>query len=523
MKRLSHAWSAAALAWLLAAPLTHAQTDQTVIIVREIDTDRYDPHRSTAVPSGEIIFMVGDTLVGLDFDMKTPVPLLAKSWTVSEDGLTYTFTLREDVTFCSGKKLTAQDVAASYARWLDPQTQGLNLWRAGPVASITAADDATVVYRLKEPYGELLLQMAGHMHTVINVDQARALGQDFGVKGLDGTGPYCFERWAPRDEVVLSRHRNYHWGPAIYADPRPKVDRIVWKIVPEESTRVTALQSGQADASYYLPHWFTQTVDGTPHLSASRADPHYWSAFIGFKVDRPLVADASVRRALNLAIDRVALTETLTFGQAFPATSMLATATPSGANAIYRYDPAEAQRLLDAAGWRMADDGWRYRDDQRLALVYYGFNDFWKNISEAVQGDLRKIGVEMRVQNFDSTVAWSRLATQEFDVFGMDFPYMSSAEALNLYFLSANIPTPNRMNWNDAQTDAWLAAANREGDPAHADAILAQVLTKLSGAAVWIPIYHDVLHLVTGPRIKPVRAHSIYGSALYKGLDIAFK
>jgi len=516
--------SAAALACLFVLPPgVQAQPDQTVVIVREQDADRYDPHRATARSAAEIIFMATDTLVGLDFDMKTPTPALAKSWTVSEDGLTYTFSLHDHVKFCSGKPMTAHDVVASYQRWLDPATNGLERWRAGPVDSITATDDYTVVYRLKQPYNELLMQMANYIHAIINIDQVRALGADFGVKGLDGTGPYCWQSWSPRNEVVLTRHDGYDWGPTVYADPRPKVSRIVWKIVPEESTRLTALQSGQADLSYYLPHWAIDELKANPRLNVSRAAPYYWTGFIGFKIDKPVVSDIHVRRALNLAVDRQALTENIFFGHAAPAVSMIATPTPAGDNAIYRSDPEQARRILDEAGWVLAADGYRYKNGQKLSILHYAINSYWKDIVEAVQGDLRKVGAELRVQLFDSTAVWAKLATQEFDTFTMSFGYMSTNEALNSYFLSSSIPTPNRMNWNDPQTDAWLAAADRALTAAEADAIAAQALTKLSDAAVWIPLYHDALHLTSGARLKPMRAHGLYGSGTYKGLDIAFK
>ncbi len=312
-----------ALTCLLAAPAPAlAQAEKTVLILRELDTDKYDPHRTTARGAAEVLFMAADTMVGLDYDMKTPVPALAKSWTISPDGLTYTFNLRDDVTFCSGRKMTAKDVVASYTRWLDPETKGLERWRAGPVDSITAPDDVTVVYKLKKPYNELLQQMAHYMHSVINIDQVKALGQDYGVKAFDGTGPYCFQSWSPRNEVVLTRHAGYKWGPAIYKDPTPKVDKIVWKIVPEESTRLTALQSGQADLSRYLPQWSIKDLKADKRLFVSKADPFYWTFFLGFKIDKPMLTDVNVRRALNLAINRKALTEAITFGEAVPATSM---------------------------------------------------------------------------------------------------------------------------------------------------------------------------------------------------------
>lgn len=513
----------APLALACLAVTAHAQADKTVSILRELDTDRYDPHRTTARGAAEVLFMAGDTLVGLDYDMKTPVPALAKSWTVSPDGLTYTFQLRQNVSFCSGKKMTAKDVVASYERWLNPETKGLERWRAGPVDSVTAPDDYTVVYKLKQPYNELLTQMAHYMHTVINIDQVKALGQDFGVKAFDGTGPYCFESWTPRSEVVLKRHEGYDWGPAIYKDPKPKVDRIVWKIVPEESTRLTALQSGQADLSRYLPQWAIKDLKADKKLSVSKADPFYWTFFLGFKIDKPVLADPNVRRALNLAINRQALTDAITFGEAKPATSMLATATPAGKNDAFCFDPAEANRLLDAAGWKKGADGYRYKDGQKLSILHYGITGYWKDIMEAVQGDMKKVGADLKVQLFDSTSAWGKLATQEFDEFSMSFGYMSTGEALNSYFLSSSIPTPNRMNWKDPETDQWLADGARALDPKEGDAILSKALTKLSDAAVWIPLYHDSLYLIAGQRLKPMRAHGIFGSGTYKGLDIAFK
>ncbi|KAG1529811.1 hypothetical protein G6F50_017744 [Rhizopus delemar] len=107
------------------------------------------------------------------------------------------------------------------------------------------------------------------MHSVINIDQVKELGPDYGVKAFDGTGPYCFQSWSPRNEVVLTRHDGYNWGPSIYKDPTPKVDKIIWKIVPEESTRLTALQSGQADLSRYLPQWAIKDLKGDKRLSTS--------------------------------------------------------------------------------------------------------------------------------------------------------------------------------------------------------------------------------------------------------------
>ncbi|QHI98501.1 ABC transporter substrate-binding protein [Xylophilus rhododendri] len=524
MTRRSHALRALPLlALALGATALQAQTTKSVTLLRDLETDRYDPHRTTARGAAEVLFMAGDTLVGLDYDLKKPVPALAKSWTVSDDGLTYTFKLRENVTFCSGKKMTSQDVADSYKRWLDPATKGLEKWRAGPVDSITTPDPYTVVYKLKRPYADLLRQMSQHSHTVINLEQVKALGADFGVKGFDGTGPYCFQSWTPRNEVVLTRHEGYDWGPAIYADPRPKVDRVVWKIVPEETTRLTALQTNQADATRYLPYYALKDLKASRNLSASKAPVYNWTFFVGFKIDKPGVSDEKVRQAMNLAVDRKTLTDIITFGNSTPATSMLATDTPTPGQTPFHFDPARANKLLDEAGWVKKPDGFRYKDGVKLSPLLYGIAGYWKDILEAVQGDLRKVGVDLRVQLFDSTVAWGKLATQEFDMFSIGFGYMSTGEGLNNYFISTSVPTPNRMNWKDPETDKLLSEGDSARDPAAADKFYSQVLGKTSAAAVWIPLFHDSLWLVNGPRLKPLKAHGIEGTAFYKGLDFAWK
>ena len=507
---------------LVSATGVLAQT-KTATIMRALDANLYDPQRTTARGASEVLFMAGDTMVALDYDQRKVVPLLAKSWTISPDKLTYTFKLRDDVNFCSGKKFTSQDVVETYKRWLDPKTNGLERWRAGPVDSITASDPTTVVYKLKRPYTELLQQMTQHHHTIINIDQVKALGQDFGVKAFDGTGPYCFQSWTPRNEVVLTKHDGYNWGPSIYADPRPKMDRVVLKIVPEESTRLTALQTGQADLTRYLPYYSLRTLKDSKTISLSKAPVYNWTFFIGFKIDKAGVDDVKVREAMNYAIDRKTLTEVITFGNATPATSMLVTPTPTPGATPFKYNPALANKLLDEAGWKKGPDGFRYKNGVKLAPLHYGIAGYWKEIMEAVQGDLRKVGVDLRVQLFDSTGAWAKLATQEFDTFSMGFGYMTTGEGLNSYFLSNSVPTPNRMNWKNADTDRWLAEGDSAIDPAAADKLYSKVLGQLSTAAVWIPLYHDPLFLATGPKLKPVKAHGIEGTATYKGLDLQLR
>ncbi len=519
---------ALALAALLPAA-TLASAETTVTVMRTIDADRYDPHRSTARSTSEALFMTGDTLVSLDPDMRTIRPLLAKSWTVSEDGKLYTFKLRDDVTFCSGKKFTAKDVKASIERWLDPATKGVVKNRAGDVKEIRAVDDTTLEYELSQPYSELLYQMTQSFHTVINIDQVKELGDDFGVKGMDGTGPFCFVSWEPRNQLVLKKHAAYKWGPEFYENRGPsKIDTIIWKIVPEDNNRVAGIQSNQGDITQYIPYWAIDQLQANPQISVTKAPYYFWTYFVGFKITRDMADDLTIRKALNLAVDQKAIAEGPFFGKAEPAYSyihpeVLDFAKDQVDTSIYGYDLDKAKALLEEAGWKVGNDGFRYKDGKKLKLLAYSFTNIWQQVMEAMQGDLRKAGVDLEIQIFDATVIWGKLGTQDFDMFTMSYPYVSAGDAMNLYFPSGNRPTPNRVNWADDTTDQWL----KEGRgaltaEARFDAY-AKVQKQVHDAAVWIPIVHEPMYMAAGPRLKPIPAHGIYGAGLYKGLAIELK
>ena len=516
--------TAAALA--LAAP-AFAQGEITV--VREVDSNNYDPHKTTSRAASEVLFMLGDTLVSLAPDMQTIDTGLATSWEVSEDGRTYTFTLRDDATFCDGRTVTADDVVYSIERWIDPETNSPVAWRAGDVESVTALDATTVEYKLEEPFSELLYQLTQSFGTIVDRADVEALGEDFGVSGLNGTGPFCWVEWTPRDKMIVERHEGYDWGPGFYDnDGEAHLDRITWQIVPEENTRTVAVLTGQSEITQYVPYIALEQLSSAPDLEVVQSDLAFWTYFMGFKIDKETVSDPAVRRAVNLAVDQAAMAEDLFFGRVEPAYSYVSQKALDWNAALddglLKFDPAEANRILDEAGWTMGEDGVRARDGVRLEPVAYVFaGSTWSKISEAVQAYLREVGIAMDIQAFDATVAWGKLSTQEFDMFGMSFPYVSSGDALNLYFRSENMPTPNRMNWNDARTDELLTVGAQATDDATRADSYGEVLRIVQDAAVWLPLYHEPMIIVQTTALETVVPHNIYGAGLYKGLDLKFR
>jgi peptide/nickel transport system substrate-binding protein len=511
---------------VLAAP---ALAQSEITIVREVDSNNYDPHKTTSRAASEVLFMLGDTLVSLAPDMQTIDTGVAESWEVSEDGRTYTFTLRQDVTFCDGKPMTAEDVVYSIERWIDPETNSPVAWRAGEVESVTAVDDYTVEYKLVEPFSELLYQLTQSFGTIVDRENVEALGEDFGISGFNGTGPFCWVEWTPRDKMIIEKHAGYAWGPGFYEnDGEAQIDRVTWQVVPEENTRTVSVLTGQSEITQYVPYIALDQLSAAPNVEVVTSELAFWTYFMGFKIDKDTVSDPAVRRAINLAVDQAAMSEDLFFGRVEPAYSYVSQRAldwnASLDDRLLEFDPTEANRILDEAGWAMGEDGVRAKDGVRLEPVTYVFTgSTWSKISEAVQAYLREIGVAMDIQAFDGTVVWGKLATQEFDMFGMSFPYVSSGDALNLYFRSENMPTPNRMNWDDEQTDQLLRTGATAIDDATRAESYGQVLEIVHDAAVWLPLYHEPMTIAQSTDLETVVPHNIYGCGLYKGLDLAFR
>jgi peptide/nickel transport system substrate-binding protein len=500
---------------------------QTLNMMKGIDAPHYDAQRTSWGPTSDIVNMIQDTLVALDWDGKTPIPYLAKSWTVSPDGKLYTFKLRDDVTFCSGKKMTAEDVIFTFRRLTSPEIKGPFAWRAGTIKDLRAPDPYTVEYELAEPFSELLLQLTMFTTAILNKDNVEQLGKDYGVKGADGTGPWCLDSWQPRTQIVLKRHDAYRWGPSMYQNKGPvKFEKLVIKIVPEDSSRVAAMMAGQFDVTHQFPSQFIAQAKTAPMLTVTAARPNFQLLYFGFKTTRPVVADRRVREAMSIAIDRNAIAKSILLGNADPAFTFVDPAAldhdPKTAGLI-KEDAERAKKLLDEAGWKPGSDGIREKDGVKLQpRVYYTANANSARVAEAIQGYLRKIGVAWQLQPWDSTIAAAKMAEQDYEIWSVTVPYLSAGDLMNIYFDSKNIPTPNRMNWKDAETDEWLRQGRMALTAGERARFYAQVQQKAMTEHLWMPVLNINMDQVTNKKLKGMRPHMIYQNTFYKGLDASF-
>ena len=345
---------------------------QTLRMMKSLDAPHYDGQRTTWSPTSDIVNMFQDTLVAMDWDGKTPIPYLAKSWTISEDGKLYTFKLRDDVQFCSGKKFTAADVIYSFKRLTSPELKAPLAWRAGNIKDIARARSLHRRIRTQRA----VLRPAAPAHHVHHRDpqqgkrgvarqglrhQGRSTAPDRGASKV----------WQPRTEIVLKRHDAYKWGPSMYQNKGPvKFEKLVIKIVPEDSSRVAAMMGGQFDVTHQIPLAFIQQVKDAPNLNVQEALPNFQLMYYGYKTTRPMVSDERVREAMNIAINRADIVKGIMLGNAEPAYTFIdpkALDFAESTKGIIKEDVERAKKLLDEAGWKMGADGIREKDGVKLA------------------------------------------------------------------------------------------------------------------------------------------------------------
>ena len=229
---------------------------------------------------------------------------------------------------------------------------------------------------------------------------------------------------------------------------------------------------------------------------------------------------------MSIAINRAEIAQGVLLGNAEPTFTIVdkdaLDHNPQTAG-LLKEDAKRAAQLLDEAGWKIGSDGIREKDGVKLApKVYFTANANSAKVAEAIQGYLRKIGVDWRLQAWDSTIAAAKMAEQDYEIWSVTVPYLSAGDLMNIYFDSKNIPTPNRMNWKDEQTDQWLALGRTALTAAERAKYYGLVQERAMTEHLWMPVLNVNLYLVTNRKLKGARPHMLYANTFYKGLDTSF-
>ncbi|HET7265713.1 MAG TPA: ABC transporter substrate-binding protein [bacterium] len=364
--------------------------------------DQLDPNLSPYRPSQIVYFQLFDTLIIRDKKDKSFKPHLATSWTISPDGRVYTFKLRPGLRFHDGTPLDAAAVKFNFDRTHDPKLAT----RIGDVAigfydHATVVDPLTVQIHLKSSWAPFLDAVSLYYRLVSPAAVRKYGDKDFGTHPV-GSGPFKFVEWVPNDHITLARNEAYTWSAPTANHPGPAyLDSVVFRIIPEDGTRVAALENGEVQVIDTAPaQAFDQMVRSGKFqavIGYAPGRPFSWA----INVTKPPTDELAVRQALEYGINRPLIVNIVygpyqRLGAYLPAFGDLTPYTwgYDKRAEIYHYDPSKAKALLDQAGWKPGPDGIRQKNGMRLTIP---LGDWEHGAPEVMQDQLRAIGIDLKL------------------------------------------------------------------------------------------------------------------------------
>ena len=442
------------------------------------DPDQLDPHTTTSSFAFTVLENVYDTLVQPGDDL-TPEPALAESWEVSDDLLTWTFTLRDGVTFHDGSPLTADDVVASYERIAE---EGANAFRLGAVEAYDAPDELTVVMELNRPAPNLLDQIGAFKGMAV----APASAIDAGTLGDEpiGTGPFAFVSFTPGDSVVLEANPGY-WGEG------PFLDGVEFRVIPDESVKVTNLETGEVDWIDSVPPQQLDQLEADDQIVLGRvAGNDYW--YLSLNNEREPFDDPDVRRAIAFALDIETITEAAKFDAATPNE----TAIPETSFWYFDYAPFgqdldEAQRLLDEAGV----------DDLTIDLMVT--SEFPETVTSAqvIASQLAEIGIDVEIRTEDFSTWLADQGDGQFDAFALG--WLGNIDPDDFYYAQHHSTGGfNFQGFADDEVDELLDAARVETDQDTRKELYDQAAARIVDLASYIYFYNPEILEAWSPSVS---------------------
>jgi peptide/nickel transport system substrate-binding protein len=482
----------------IAQAQSSAKTGGTVLVAYLSRPSSLDPNVWTGYSDNMIMRQIYDPLI---WAVREGVYVggLATSWSVSSDGKAYTFHLRRDVKFHDGTPFNAEAVKFMFDRIADPATRSLQTPAIGPYDHTEVVNDSTVTVYLKSAFAPMLNNLAGTALSPVSPTAARRLGAQFG-QGPVATGPFMFDRWEGND-VHLVRNPNYAWGPTFMNHHGTAyLDELVFKTIPEEATRMIALQRGQVTATYF---------PALNQVAQYRANKDYQVfAFVtpGHPQSIPLnikmapTDDLRVRQAILYGVDRKKAADLIQYGVAPVANGPFSSSTPFYDASLvkqYPYDKNRAGQLLDAAGWRMGAGGVRAKGGQPLKIQFIMFDSGpLKPEAEVVQAMLTDVGfqVALDVTGYDAFA--KRVTDGTYNLSEIVYVGLDPSVPAFLMYHSSQITGGGQFNRSriaDPKLDSLIEAGLSTGDLRRRKEIYTQFQQDVMENALVLPVWDNTL------------------------------
>ncbi|WEJ58092.1 ABC transporter substrate-binding protein [Devosia sp. FJ2-5-3] len=439
-------------------------------------------------------------------------PWLASEWSISEDGLTYTFTIRDGVVFHDGTTLDAEAVRINLQRWVDDRSAN-----GVPVTSVTA-DGNVVTITLSEPHGPLLHDLSEPVQGIVAPSSIEAFSKEERCAGgpdiTIGSGPFKVVGRTQGQDLILERFEDYNWPSAAAQHTGPAyLERIEMRFLTEDSVRVGAVESGQADIAAGIPAISVAAIEGNSNLQLIRTEQPGipWSMWVN--QSKPALADQSVREAIRIGVDYSSLVNAVFLGTSSPAYSAITPGIPAaydaGQEGRWSFDAEAAKALLDKAGWsEIGADGIRVKDGERLSLKAVTATN-WNNqqrelFAQGIQAGLQAIGIEYSREVLDFATVDARMKANEYDLVDTSQSSGDGATLLFGAFQSTSL-WPANTNWgfvDDAALDDALNTAVASADPTVQNEQVKIAQKIINDGAYLIPIANPQVILAASTKVK---------------------
>jgi peptide/nickel transport system substrate-binding protein len=354
---------------------------------------------------------ITDRLVHVDPEGEV-TPWIAQSWEISDDGKTYTLHLKDGVTFSDGEKLDAEAVVKNIDTWAKGNEaegiQRVGLFPASIYDKSTAVDESTVKISLKKPSLGFLKTLGYHGSILISPKTlALPASQQADLSNEIGSGPYTVKSWKQNDSVVLERRPDYDWGPESSSHTgAARIEKITFKVVPEDSLRSSSVQTGQADVAFNVS---PLELSKLKEKGFTVQLPKYLGFSHGFKLNTTVepFTDKRVRQAVQAGIDRQEIIDTVYTEDWEAAKTLVNSNVPGSTDAsdLLEYRPERAEELLDEAGWKPGADGVRVKNGKRLSITLFAspYLSTSGPLNEVVAKNLKDIGFHVDQQVLDAS------------------------------------------------------------------------------------------------------------------------
>jgi peptide/nickel transport system substrate-binding protein len=438
------------------------------------EPDTMNPLFATSANAKDIYERIFLKLVDEQDDFLSFQPLLARSWEYGEDGRSITFHLRTDVRWYDGAPTTARDVRFTWQLEMHPEVPFVRRSSKERIRDVEVVDDSTVTFHFTNAYSPVYQLMDANdgspilpRHVLEKIPPSELGEHEFSRRPM-GNGPYRLERWDSQESLVLVRNPDY------FDAPRPYLDRVIWRVVPDQSTLLVMLENGEIDVMEAVPPKEARRLMDEEGPVEIRSYLSRSYSYIAWNARHEPFDDPEIRRALTMAIDRRGILDALYFGFAEPLDSPIHPLLWAHKEDIERipYDPDRARRVLAEKGWKDDDgDGWVEKNGRpfAFALVTNRENQIRRDMQVMVQAQLKEVGIRVRPEELEWTVLLERFKKRDFEAAIGGWRAATKVDMTQIWHSSSVGPDGfNRVFYMNPVADSLNDAAKNMLDPEEA-------------------------------------------------------